>query len=151
MSLSPLTRSGELKHIVIRSPIMTNRRLGSGSRTSLGSQIFPFLQLPPIGGCPVASQCGLIEVCAEIVWLGDLLVRSLDLRGVIPHPQEIQDGHVSNVRPGGSVIPGEVFSFGRFAGQMPEHLPFYLFKYYFFIFFPSFLVSVNAKVNKIAK
>ena len=37
---------------------------------------------------------------------------------------------------------------GRFVGQMPEHLPFYLFNITSLIFFPSFFGIGDAKVNK---
>ena len=139
MSLSLLTRLRELKHM-IRSPIMTNRRLGP--EYYWAHRYFLFCGCRQLAGCLVASQCGLFEVCVEIVWLGDLLVRSSDLRGVIPHPQKVQDWHVSSVRPGSSVTPGEPFNVGRFAGQMPEHLLFYLFNITFsYILFPLFLIG----------
>ena len=49
---------GELKHIVIRSPIMTSRRFGNGCTRQLWYPIFPFRQLPPIGGvcCHLSVQ-----------------------------------------------------------------------------------------------
>ena len=43
----------------------------------------------------LSSQRRLLEVCVEIVQLGDLLVGSSDPRGVIPYPQKLYDRHVA--------------------------------------------------------